>query len=304
MRTLTRPTEFVGYVRVSTDKQDISPDLQAAEIRRFAKSRGLRLSSIVREEASAKDISGRSELSSLLARAQADRRVGIIVYKLDRVSRRNEDWFGPLNTLAQSGQLDIVTTPVEAGNADNEAFLGMQSIFSHLERRKISDRTKEALRFKVSSGGATGHPPYGFEFHGARGHRELRPLHGEHHWYLLVRYLVFRGFTYGRIADILDALGAPTSKGRGRWHASTCRSIARHRSTGMVDDIERWRGLSVGSPDHAAEKQRLFSELSEAFRRAEYPFVRVERAIKAGLYGTLDTLFSQDERISGTTHRP
>lgn len=281
MKTQIAPTRFVGYVRVSTDKQDISPDLQAAEIERYAAAKGLTLTTITREEASAKSIHTRPLFADLVRQAQQDPSLGIVVYKLDRVSRNNEDWFGPLNNLAQAGKLDIVATPVEVGNEDNEAFLGMQSIFSNLERRKIGTRTRQALQFKIAQGGTTGRPPYGFEFTGTKGRRALRPNPETHHWFLLAHYLVFIGVPFARIARLLTIVEAPTRSGNETWHGSAICSMTTCKATGFFGDIEAWK-----NPDLPRKETRdaLYREVTDAFRRAGVPFEPVyhlaERARK------------------------
>src|SRR3954447_20393980 len=81
----------VGYIRVSTDKQDISPEVQRAELTREADRMGYELDLVEELAASAATISKRPKIQDVLADLKAGKYHGIMVSKLDRLSRNMED---------------------------------------------------------------------------------------------------------------------------------------------------------------------------------------------------------------------
>lgn len=56
-----------------------------------------------------------------------------------------------------------VTEPFDTTTAMRKGFLGMLEIFAQLEGDLIFERTREALRYKISRGELVGSPPLGFE---------------------------------------------------------------------------------------------------------------------------------------------
>jgi site-specific DNA recombinase len=104
----------IGYVRVSTDEQvqGFSLDAQAERIRTYALSQDCSLVHIHRDDGySAKDLN-RPGTRLLLADVKAGRVEVILVYKLDRLSRRLRDLTEILDLVAEHGaKFESVTEP-------------------------------------------------------------------------------------------------------------------------------------------------------------------------------------------------
>lgn len=168
--TTEYPMRAVAYIRVSTDKQatdGVSLDMQTAKVAMYAELYGIELIDVIVDEgASAKTLQrdGLTRALSLLDSGEAD---GLIVYKLDRLTRSVRDlgelidcYFGPKGSAA----LVSVEEQVDTSTATGRMILNVLMSVSQWERETIGERTSAALRHKARSREYTGgpHVPYGY----------------------------------------------------------------------------------------------------------------------------------------------
>lgn len=217
MTSSTEP-RVIGYVRRSTDKQAMTPATQRAQLQTEADLIGWRLE--VREETgSGKALDGRPVLLEALADLKAGRADALAVAKLDRLSRDVADGAAMMKQADREGwklfALDVPETVSIMGRAQGQLAL----VFSEMERRRIAQRTREAMallpdevrdRMRRSPGQPRTIPPAS----------EAR-----------ARALAATGLTPGQVAARLTAESAPTHADPtkcGRWYAtSVARLLAR-----------------------------------------------------------------------------
>ena len=87
-------TRAVGYIRVSTEEQAIegqSLDSQYARIKAYADSQGWDLIEVYREEGYSGKTIDRPELKRLIKTIAAGQIDVLLVYKVDRLTRRQKD---------------------------------------------------------------------------------------------------------------------------------------------------------------------------------------------------------------------
>lgn len=127
------PIRAVGYVRVSTDEQvqGFSLEGQAGRIRSYAESQDYSLECIYRDDGySAKDLN-RPEIQRLLADVAAGSIDVVLVYKLDRLSRRLRDLTEVLDLLSKHGtRFESVTEPFETTSAPGRLMLNVLGGFA------------------------------------------------------------------------------------------------------------------------------------------------------------------------------
>jgi DNA invertase Pin-like site-specific DNA recombinase len=205
--------KMIGYVRVSTAEQAGSGAglaVQEAAIREKAAREGWDL--IIVSDAG---ISGSvapdarpalSEALATIARGEAD---GIIVAKLDRLTRSLVDFAGLMETARKKGwsvvALDLgVDTSTPAG----EMMANVLASFAQFERRLIGQRTREALAVKKAQGVILGRP---------------KTVTAE----LTSRISALRaeGYRLTEIANVLNDENVPTVRGGRCWYASTVRAM-------------------------------------------------------------------------------
>lgn len=211
-------TTMIGYLRVSTDEQAASGlglEAQRATIQRYADANGWAVEWYVDEGASGKSLD-RPALQEALSRLHPKKRDvdGLVVAKLDRLSRSVADFAGLLE-LAQKRGWSVVAIDlgVDTSTATGELVANVMASVAKWERRVIGERTSAALQAAKRRGVQLGRP------------RTL-PATSE------ARLLELRaeGLTLEKVAAQLNAEGVPTGR-EGRWHASTVSRVeTRHRN--------------------------------------------------------------------------
>ncbi|MEE9122021.1 MAG: recombinase family protein [Syntrophobacteria bacterium] len=156
----------VGYIRVSTEDQareGISLDTQKAKIEAYAAINDLELLGIIRDEgASGKDLE-REGMAKLLDLVESEKVEAVIVYKLDRLSRRTLDTLSLIENLESKGiAFHSISEKVDTKSATGRFFLTILSAIAQMERDMIAERTKDALAHKKQKGEWSGRVPFGF----------------------------------------------------------------------------------------------------------------------------------------------
>jgi DNA invertase Pin-like site-specific DNA recombinase len=156
----------VGYIRVSTEDQareGISLDTQKAKIEAYAAINDLELLGIIRDEgASGKDLE-REGMAKLLDLVGSGKVEAVIVYKLDRLSRRTLDTLSLIESLESKGiAFHSISEKVDTKSATGKFFLTIISAVAQMERDLIAERTKDALKHKRQKGEWSGRIPFGF----------------------------------------------------------------------------------------------------------------------------------------------
>jgi len=172
-------TRAVGYIRVSTDEQSAegqSLDNQAARISAYAESQGWDLVEIYREEGYSGKTTDRPELGRMIADIEAGKIDIVLVYRVDRLTRKQKDLWNLLEDLFEANGVGFksVIEPFDTTTAQGKAFLGMLAVFAQLERDTIAERTKDTLANKKNGGEWIGRVPYGFKI-GEDGRLEKAP---------------------------------------------------------------------------------------------------------------------------------
>ena len=207
--------EIIGYVRVSTDEQADSGAglaVQRAAIEAEAARRGWTLVAIHEDAgASGKSLNGRPGLAAALAAIEAGEASGLVVAKLDRLSRSVLD-FSVLMARAQRKGWALVALDlgVDTSTPSGELQANVLSVFAQFERRLIGQRTRDALAVKKAQGVRLGRPTTMPAAVRAR-------IRAEHE----------AGRSLTAIAASLNTDGIATAQGGQRWHASTVRAAVR-----------------------------------------------------------------------------
>ena len=156
-----------GYIRVSTDeqaKEGVSLKVQRAKLKAFAELHDLKLIRIFADEgASGKDLE-RPGLQQLLELAKDHKAETVLVYKLDRLSRRTRDLLFLIEDVFKQGNTRLLslTEQIDTDTAMGKFFLTLMAGLAQMERELISERTRSALQYKKERGERLGTTPYGY----------------------------------------------------------------------------------------------------------------------------------------------
>ncbi len=203
--------QVLGYVRVSTEEQADSRaglEAQRAAIIAECEHRGWQLVKIIEDAGySAKDLK-RPGIRAALEELERKGAQGLVVAKLDRLSRSMIDFTAVMAQAQKQGwALVALDCAVDTTTPAGEAMANVLATFAQFERRLIGQRTKEALAAKRAQGVRLGRPTTMPE-----------PIRAE------IREARGRGLSFPRIAAMLNERGAATAQGGKRWYPSTVRA--------------------------------------------------------------------------------
>ena len=196
---------MVACGRVSTEDQALGKDLQTTKFTAYAVAHELELVKVFSDELSGKSMErpGLLEALRMLEAGQAD---GLLVTKLDRLTRSTADFEVLLERYFKPGRYELLTVDdaVDTRTAMGRFVLRLHVALGQLERERLAERTKESLEHLRKTGGGTPR---------IEGVAIARMLELEE-----------RGMTLREIAEALTEEGVPTLKG-GRWAAETVRRV-------------------------------------------------------------------------------
>lgn len=166
MRIPHKARRIVGYIRVSTEEQEASglglAD-QESKIRNYCALYGLDLVKIHTDAASGKDLR-RQGIQAALEDLEADQADGLIVAKLDRLTRNVRDLGTLIGKYFGRHDLVVVAEQVDTRTAGGRLMLNILVSVAQWEREAIGERTKGALQAKRRQGKKTGGDvPYGYD---------------------------------------------------------------------------------------------------------------------------------------------
>jgi DNA invertase Pin-like site-specific DNA recombinase len=202
----------LAYIRVSTEEQSDSRaglDAQRAAIARECKRRGWEIVETLEDAGySAKDLR-RPGIRAALEQLERKKADGLVVSKLDRLSRSMIDFTALMSKAQRQGwALVALDAPVDTTTPAGEAMAHVLAVFAQFERRLIGQRTREALAQKKAQGVRLGRP------------RQLPPT---------VRRRIKRrrkaGKSLSEIAAELNRDHVATAQGGARWYPSTVRAV-------------------------------------------------------------------------------
>lgn len=162
---MSKPLRVVGYVRVSTDKQDLSPEAQESRLFAYAKAfPNIELVSVHQETKSAQAVASRPVLSGLLSRLKTKEFDGLLVAKLDRLTRSLRDLADLIEGVFAPGAATLISVAehVDTATPSGRLILNILTTVAQWEREAISDRTKAVFALKRGREEKTGNCPIGW----------------------------------------------------------------------------------------------------------------------------------------------
>ncbi|MEQ4518256.1 recombinase family protein [Pseudarthrobacter sp. B907] len=204
-----QPLKVIGYIRVSTSKQDIGPEVQRAALESEAKRNGWDLTIRREEAASGKSLKNRPVLASALADLKAGAYGALAVSKLDRLSRSVADFAGMLETAnRQRWALICLDLGIDTSTITGAAMAQVTCTFAEMERKKIAERTRDGMaKIKATTGKHMGR-------RSTLPEATIRRIMSEREG----------GASLAGIARTLNEGAVPTAAG-GKWYASTVRQV-------------------------------------------------------------------------------
>ena len=222
----------IGYVRVSTEEQSkegVSVDAQIAKIKAYCLLYDLALVDVIIDASvSAKSLK-RTGLNDALAALKSKKADGMVIAKLDRLSRSVKDWNHLIDLYfgEKAGkQLCSVGDQIDTRTAAGRLVLNVLMSVAQWEREVIGERTTDAMQYKKSKGQRVGAVPFGFDL--ADDGISLIPNAQEQQVITGINSLRSEGYSLREIAEELTRQGITTKEGNDSWsHQAVAKILTR-----------------------------------------------------------------------------
>lgn len=156
------------YVRVSTEEQareGLSVEAQIEKCEAYCKARGWDVFKVYRDAGFSAGTLDRPALELLLRDAQESKFSIILVYKIDRFSRKLKDLITVLEDLKDKKiNFTSVTEQIDTTSAMGEAFFQIIGVFAQLERGMVKERVELAFDRKINLGESLSRAPFGYYY--------------------------------------------------------------------------------------------------------------------------------------------
>ncbi|MCL6636718.1 MAG: recombinase family protein [Alicyclobacillus sp.] len=157
------------YCRVSTDEQaehGFSIDDQKERLEAFARSQGWTDYEWYIDDGYTGTNTDRPALRRLVRHVEQGRISTVVVYKLDRLGRRQRDILYLLEDVFETRGVAFrsVTEPIDTSTPLGKAVLGMLAVFAQLERDTIIQRSLAGQRQRRRQGLWSGRTPFGYRW--------------------------------------------------------------------------------------------------------------------------------------------
>ena len=221
------------YTRVSTDAQGEDGKVSLPKQERMAKacieSKGWKYVGTYEDNGYTGRNTNRPALQEMLSAVRKGEVDAIVIFKLDRLSRRQRDTLNIIEDYLLKNNVDLVSLreTLDTSTPWGRAMIGVLSSFNQLESENIAQRTAMGRYATAREGGyAGGKPPLGYK--AVDGQLVIVPEEAE--IVRLVYALRAEGKTLMAITDELNARGYRSKKGNEFKH-SAIQTILNNEST-------------------------------------------------------------------------
>lgn len=156
------------YSRVSTEEQareGISVGAQIEKCEAYCKARGWNVFKVYKDAGFSAGSLDRPAMELMLRDAQEHKFNVILVYKIDRFSRKLRDLILTLEDLKEKDiNFTSVTEQIDTTSAMGEAFFQIIGVFAQLERGMVKERVELAFEKKINTGESLSRPPLGYTY--------------------------------------------------------------------------------------------------------------------------------------------
>ena len=210
-----------GYIRVSTEEQardGSSLALQREKIEWYCKAHDLELVRIECDAGVSAKTLEREGVAAVLDDLDRGRVDGLVVIKLDRLTRSLSDWDGLIKRYfsEEAGRrLFSVGDSIDTRTAAGRMVLNLLMTVAQWEREVIAERTRDALQGKIGRGERCGRVRFGYTL--AADGKTLVPDPDQQKAIAFMKQWEAQNKTYREMAAILTEMGIETKEPGKVW---------------------------------------------------------------------------------------
>lgn len=218
-------TRALAYCRVSTSEQaneGISLENQIAKIKAYCELNCIELVKIIEDAGKSGKNLNRDGIQEILNYVKENKINAILVYKLDRLSRKVIDTLSLIEFFQQNNiSFHSLNEKIDTKTAVGKFFLNIIASLAQMERDLISERTKDALQFKIANNERAGQIPFGWKL--AEDGKTLYENQQEQKIIRMVKQFKSKGYSLREICRKLTELNhQPIGQ---KWHPQTIKNI-------------------------------------------------------------------------------
>ena len=289
------------YTRVSSDEQveGTSLDFQREDCLRYAQNKGMAVVAMFEERGESAKFADRPQLQELMRQCAARKRKidALIVWKLDRLSRNQMDYYYIKRTLSEQGIAIHSATEASLDGPDSlssrvyETFTALQAEIDNCIRR---ERVIRGMAAKVEAGIYPWQPPLGYLCgrSRARGLKKLAPDEPDPERFALVQRLFRTCLDEGicstaELARLGNAWGLRTLNGKRLYNQQVDRILCNKYYAGII--ANPWTGEEFAAKHKAMLTAAEFEEVQhlrsgkprpKKRRAAEHPDFPLRRTVR------------------------
>lgn len=272
------------YLRVSTDeqaKQDLSIPMQREKLVAYCGIMGWTVYEIYVDEGYSGKNLERPGVKRMIKDAKGHKFDTVLVWKLDRMSRRQRDVMYLLEDVFLANKVNFasVTENLDSSTPAGRAMIGLLAVFAQLERETIVERVNESMVVAARQGRYLGGtPPYGYVHVPGKKNIEPDPLQAE-----IVR-VIFGEYVHGKvgiagIAKKLNKRKVPPISAT-MWSTQTVRTILSNASyTGKV----KFKGKTYPGHHEPIIEESVFEEAQKLLEARYRPKPIADNGYLAGI---------------------
>lgn len=218
--------KFFSYCRASTEDQKITLKDQEDKIKNYCGYKGHKIIECYIDGGVSGSINAkeRPEMKKLLERLQKGEGDGIIVTKIDRLSRNSNDFISMLDYFNNNNiQLIILDPEIDTKSIFGKLMCTIMSALAQMELDLIRQRTKDALKKLKETGKVYGQIPYGKK-KDDNGNlidnaNEINNIN------LIIRYYTVEKLSTQKIAEKLSNDGVERAPNNTKWYPTQINRI-------------------------------------------------------------------------------
>ena len=214
--------KVLGYVRVSTSEQaqsGLGLAAQRAAIEAACTARSWPLVGVIEDEGASGSTLARTGVQEALTALSSGRAHGLVVAKLDRLSRSLVDFAALMERARREGwNLVALDLGIDLSTPSGALMANVMASFAEYERQLIGQRTRDALAALRAQGRPISRPAI-----------VDRPELATR-----ITGMRSRGMSLQRIADALNAEGIPTIRGGAMWRPSSVQHACGYQRPGTA----------------------------------------------------------------------
>jgi len=292
------------YLRVSTLEQaesGYSLEEQEDKLRKYCEAKDWDVVHVYRDPGFSGSTLNRPSMQQLISDVDAGLFEGVLVYKLDRLSRSQKDTLHLIEDVFNAHNVSFISMSenFDTSTPFGKAMIGILSVFAQLEREQIKERMQMGKVGRAKTGKAMNwsNPPFGYNYDEANEVYKVDDLKAR-----IVKG-IYKDYLSGTsITKIVDKLNSTGHIGKPKaWSFSTIRAVLSNES---YTGVTIWKDKAYPGSHKAiiskemfdrtqkelSRRQRLYAEISNPRPfQAQYMLSGIIRCAYCGNVYVIDT---------------